>query len=150
MKTGPGVESEGVGAGTQDGGAEDVGGHQVGSGLHALEAEAEQAAERLDHQGLGDAWNALEQRVPLAENGDQHFFDDLRLAGDDAAQFGRAWAISSLVARSCRCAAGCCAGRLQVCVYALRLLLVQFLAHEGLSVLVVSAWYRLISVATCF
>ena len=82
------MEGEGVGAGAQDRGAENVGGHQVGRGLHALKAEAEQAAQRLDHQGLGDAWNALEQRMPLAENGDQHFFDRLRLAGDHAAQFG--------------------------------------------------------------
>ena len=60
------VKCERVGTGTQDRGAEDVGGHQVGSGLHALEAKAEQASQRLDHQGFCDAWNTLEQRVPLA------------------------------------------------------------------------------------
>ena len=83
---GAGVEGEGVRAGAEDGGAENVGGHQVGRGLHALEAEAEQAAEGFDDERLGDARYAFEQSVALAEHGDQDFFDDLRLAGDDAAQ----------------------------------------------------------------
>ena len=84
---GTGVKGERVGTGTKNRGAEDVGGHQVGSGLHALKAEPEQTAERLHHQRLGDAGNALKQRVALAQDGNQHLFDGLRLPGDHAAQF---------------------------------------------------------------
>ena len=73
-------------AGAQDGGAENVGGHQVGRGLHALEAEAEQTAEGLDDQRLGDAGHAFKQRMALAEHGDQHFFNGPLLAGDHAAE----------------------------------------------------------------
>ena len=73
-----GVEGEGVRAGAKNRGAENVGGHQVRRGLHALKAEAEQPAERFHHQRLGDARHALEQRVALAQHGDQHLFDRLR------------------------------------------------------------------------
>ena len=82
------VEGEGVGAGPQNGGAEDVGRHEVGSGLHALKAEAKQTTERFHHQRLGNARYTFKQRVALAQDGDQHFFDGLRLPGDHAAQLG--------------------------------------------------------------
>ena len=61
------MESERIGAGPQNCGAEDVGGHQVGSGLHALETESEQPAEGLDHQGLCNTRHTFKQRVPLAQ-----------------------------------------------------------------------------------
>ena len=86
MKTGPAWKVNVVGAGAQDGGAENVGGHQVRRGLHALEAEAEQPAEGLDDERLGDAGHAFKQRVALAEHGDQDFFDGLCLAGNHAAE----------------------------------------------------------------
>ena len=108
-------------------GAQDVGRHQVGRGLHALEAEAQQLAERFDDQRLGDAGHALEQRVALAEDGDQNLFDDRGLAGDDAAQLLRAWAISWLVARR-----AVAASRLKVCRSGVWPG-VDFLVHEALS-----------------
>jgi hypothetical protein len=86
VKTGAGVEAEVLRTRAQNGGAQNVGRHQVGRGLHALEAEAEQPAQSLDDQRLGDARHAFQQRVALAENGDQHLFDHPLLAGDHAAQ----------------------------------------------------------------
>jgi hypothetical protein len=83
-----GVEGKGLRAGTQEGGAQNVGGHEVGRGLDALEAEAQKAAECLDDEGFGDARHALKQSVALAENGEQHLLDHLSLSGDHAAQFG--------------------------------------------------------------
>ena len=88
VKTGPAWKAKSSGTGAQNRGAENVGRHQVGRSLHALKAEAEQTAQSLDDQRLGDAGNAFEQRVALAEYGDQDLFDHLILAGDDAAQLG--------------------------------------------------------------
>ena len=89
VKTGPAWKAEArPSTGAQNGGAQNVGGHQVGRGLHALEAEAEQPAQRLHHQRLGDAGHAFQQRMALAEHGDQHLFDGLVLAGDHPAQLG--------------------------------------------------------------
>ena len=82
------VKTEFVGALQQDCGTEDVGGHQVGRGLDAMEAEAEQAGERFDDEGLGDARDAFEEDVALDEECHEGFVDDAGLAGDDAAQLG--------------------------------------------------------------
>ena len=82
----PLVEAEILGIGgcaeAKDGGAQNVGRHQVGGSLHALEAQAEQPAQSLDDQRLGNARHAFQQRMALAENGDQHLFDHPCLAGD--------------------------------------------------------------------
>ncbi len=82
------MEAERIGARAQDRGAENIGRHQVGSGLDALEAEAEKPPESLHDERLGDARNAFEQRVALAEDSDQHFFDYCALARDHPAQLG--------------------------------------------------------------
>ena len=75
-----------VGAGTKDRGAENVGGHQVRRALHALEAEAKQAADRFDDERLGDAGHAFKQCVALRQHGHQHFADHFALSGDHAPQ----------------------------------------------------------------
>ena len=80
------MEAETVGAGAQDRGAQNVGRHQVGRGLHALKAEAQQTAQGFHDQRLGDARHPLQQRMALAEHGHQNFLDGLALAGDHPAQ----------------------------------------------------------------
>ena len=79
------MEAEALRAGAQNGGAQNVGRHQVGRGLNALEAETEQTAQRFHHQRLGRARHAFQQRMALAEYGDQNFLDHLALPGDHAA-----------------------------------------------------------------
>ena len=69
-------------------GARDVGGHQVGRELDALEAQVEHARKRADEQRLGQARHADQQHVAAAEDGDQHLFDHLLLADDDARDLG--------------------------------------------------------------
>ena len=81
-----GMKAEGFRARTEDGGAENVGRHEVGGGLHALEAEAEQPSKSLHDQRLGDARHAFKQRMALAQDGDQHLFDRLFLAGNHPPQ----------------------------------------------------------------
>src|SRR5260370_37503814 len=117
------MESEHVGTGPENCSAEDVGRHQVRRCLDTLESEAKQAAQGLDHQCLGDARYTFEQRMALAQHGDQHLFDSLGLPGYHAAQLG-ACVRDEL--------AGCLELplALDVCVF------FQFLAHEGLSFLV--------------
>ncbi len=72
----------------EDGGAEDVGGHQIWRGLDAMKLKAEEAAEGFDDEGFGDAGYAFEEDVALAEQGDESFVDDVGLAGDDAGELG--------------------------------------------------------------
>lgn len=83
-----GVEGELTGALDEDGGAEDVSRHEIRGGLDALEAEAEDSAEGLDQEGFGDAGDAFEEDMALAENRDEGFIDDTGLAGDDLAELG--------------------------------------------------------------
>ena len=75
-----------IGARLEDRGAENIGGHQVGRALHALEAESEQPSHRFHDQRLGNAGHAFEQRVALREHGHEHFADYLVLAGNYASQ----------------------------------------------------------------
>ena len=85
-------EAEGAAAGGlvffDDLGAGDVGGHQVGRELDAVEAEAERAREGGDEQRLGQSRHADEQRMALAEQGDEKLLDDGFLADDDLAELG--------------------------------------------------------------
>ena len=73
----------GVGGGLEDLGADDVGWHEVRGELDALELEAEDFSERRDEEGLGQPWNAGDEAVALAEDRDEHFFDNVLLAYDD-------------------------------------------------------------------
>ena len=70
----------------QDHGAGDVGRHQVGRELDALEGDVEDLADGADHERLGQAGHADEQAVAAREDGGQDLLDDLGLADDDAAQ----------------------------------------------------------------
>ena len=79
----PLVEREGARRHVEDVGADDVGRHQVGRALHALELQAHDARERPDRQRLGEAGNALEQRVTAADDREQQQIDHLGLPDDD-------------------------------------------------------------------
>ena len=65
--------------------ADDVGGHQVGRELDALGVEAQDFAQRLHQQRLGEARHADQQGVAAAQQGDQRVLDHLLLAEDDGA-----------------------------------------------------------------
>ena len=67
-------------------GAGDVGRHQVGRELNALEAEIEDLGERLDEQRLRQPGHAGQQAVAAGEERDQHLLDDLVLTDDDLAE----------------------------------------------------------------
>jgi hypothetical protein len=85
-KTGPERKTEAAlarGALLENLGAENVGGHEVGRELDAPRVETEHNAHGLDELGLGQAWNAKEQRMAAGEDGHERLFDDLVLAEDD-------------------------------------------------------------------
>ena len=63
-------------------GAEDVGGHQVGRELDAVELEVDCLRQLLDQQRLGEAGHAAQQAVAAGEEGDQDLADDALLADD--------------------------------------------------------------------
>ena len=79
-----------------DFGAGDVGGHQVGRELDAVEAQAERLGQRGDQQRLGQSRHADQQAWPSAEERDEQFFDDRFLADDDFAQLGAHIVIGAL------------------------------------------------------
>ena len=72
----------------EDLGAGDVGRHQIGRELDALEVEIEDVGERLDEQRLRQAGHAGDQAVAAGEERDQHLLDDLVLSDDDLAELG--------------------------------------------------------------
>jgi hypothetical protein len=66
-------------------GADQIAGQQVGRELDAAEAGAERLGQRIDHHRLGDAGNAFQQHVTVAQQRDQHLFQRLTLADDHPA-----------------------------------------------------------------
>ena len=66
-------------------GAGDVGRHQVGRELDALEGQVERLGQRADHERLGQPGHADEQGVAAAEDGHQQLIEHLLLADDDLA-----------------------------------------------------------------
>jgi hypothetical protein len=64
--------------------AHEVGWHEVGSELDAVEGSAENAGGGLDGQRLGEAGNALDQQVSAGEQAGQDPLQHLVLAGDHA------------------------------------------------------------------
>ena len=66
-------------------GAGDVGRHQVGRELDALERQVEDLRDGLDQQRLGESGHAGDQAVPAGEERDEHLIDDLVLPDDDLA-----------------------------------------------------------------
>ena len=77
-----------VGSFLEDLGAGDVGGHQVGGELDALELEVKDLGDGFDEQGFGEAGSAGDQAVAAGEEGDEDLLDDGFLADDDLGEFG--------------------------------------------------------------
>ena len=67
-------------------GAEDVGRHQVGRELDAVEPQVDRLGELLDEQRLGQPGHAAQQAVPAGEKRDQDLADDALLADDRLAE----------------------------------------------------------------
>jgi hypothetical protein len=78
-KTGPAVLVQDLGAG-------DVGRHQIGRELNPLEAEIQDAGERLDEQRLGKAGHARDQAVAAGEERDEDLIHHLVLSDDHLPQ----------------------------------------------------------------
>ena len=64
-------------------GAGDVGRHQVGRELDAVELQRQRIGQRADHQRLGQARHADQQAVAAGEDRDQQLLDHVALADDD-------------------------------------------------------------------
>ncbi len=82
------MQSERAGGHLENVGAHDVGGHEIGRALHALEAEAANARQRFNGERLGQAWHAFHQGVAAAEEDEQELVYELGLADDDLCEFG--------------------------------------------------------------
>ena len=70
--------------GAVDARADEVGRHQVGGELDAVEGAAEHVGERLDGEGLGEAGDALDEQVPAREQPDEHALEHGLLPDDHA------------------------------------------------------------------
>ena len=70
--------------GLPDAGADEVGGHEVGRELDAVEGAAEHVGERPHGQRLGEPGHALEQHVTAGQQRDEHALEHRVLADDDA------------------------------------------------------------------
>ncbi len=83
---GPAHEPEAALAGGEilfdDLGAGDVGRHEVGRELNAIEREIERLGDGLDHERLGESRHADEQRVSARENRRENPVQHIRLAHD--------------------------------------------------------------------
>ncbi len=71
-----------------DVGADDVGGHQVGRELDAVEVQVDRVGERPHQQRLAQARHAFQQRMAADEQAGQDAVDDLVVADDDLADLG--------------------------------------------------------------
>jgi hypothetical protein len=67
-------------------GAGNVGRHQVGRELDALEIQVEDLRQRFHQQRLGESRHAGDQAMAAAEQRHQHLVDDLVLPDNDLAQ----------------------------------------------------------------
>ncbi len=68
-------------------GADDVARHEVGRELHALELEIEHLRDGADHERLGHAGQADEQRVAVGQDAHEDLIEHVDLADDDFADF---------------------------------------------------------------
>ena len=64
-------------------GADDVGGHQVGRELDAVEGAVEDVRDRAHQHRLAEAGHAFQQRVRVGHEADEHLPNELVLAHDD-------------------------------------------------------------------
>ena len=84
----PGLKLEraaAVGRFHHDVGADDVGRHQVGRELNAVEVKVERIGQRADEQRLAQAGHAFEQGMAADEQAGQDAVDDLVVADDHLA-----------------------------------------------------------------
>ena len=65
---------------------EDVGRHQIGRELDAVEPQVDRLGQLLDQQRLGETGHAAQQAVPAGEKRDQDFADDPLLPDDGLGQ----------------------------------------------------------------
>ena len=72
----------------QDVRADDVGRHQVGRELDAVEGAVEHVGDRPHEHRLAQAGHAFEQRVAVGDEADQRLPDELVLADDDCLDLG--------------------------------------------------------------
>src|SRR5262249_59619554 len=72
----------------------DVGGHQIGRELNALERQVQNLRHRAHEQRLGETGDADEQTMASAEESHHQLLDDLFLADDDTADLLRHLLIS--------------------------------------------------------
>ena len=73
--------------GLEDVRADQVGGHQVGRELDALEADVQARGQRAGEERLGQAGHAFEDDMAAGEQRDERFFDQRFLADDDFFDF---------------------------------------------------------------
>jgi hypothetical protein len=69
-------------------GAGDVGRHEVGGELNALEGEVQDLRDGLDEQRLRQPGHPRDQAMAAREERHQHLVDDFVLSDDDLADFG--------------------------------------------------------------
>ena len=69
-----------------DGGPDDVGGHEVGGELNARSGQRKGSGQTSDQQGLAQARHPLEKHVPLAQKGNKGEVHHRFLAHDGPAQ----------------------------------------------------------------
>ena len=84
MKTGPSSVSNAARVRAVDARADEVGRHEIGRELDALEGAAEHARGGADREGLRQARHALDQQVPAGEQAHEHALEHLVLPGDHA------------------------------------------------------------------
>ena len=65
--------------------AENVGGHQIGRELDAVERQFQHLAQRPHEQRLAQTRHALQQHMPAREDGDERAIHDVRVPDDDLA-----------------------------------------------------------------
>jgi hypothetical protein len=86
VEQGAGQELEGARILAPDGGAGEVGRHQVGRALHAGEGAVEPVRQTLDRAGLGETRSALDQQMAAGQKPDQQALDQLVGADQPMAQ----------------------------------------------------------------
>jgi len=69
-------------------GAEDVGGHQIWSALHALEFQLKDMRQGLYCKSLGQARDAFDQRMPAHQHYQQKLIERFALADNGLAKLG--------------------------------------------------------------
>ena len=80
------LEGELASARIEDVNAGDVGGHQIGGALHALEVAVQHLGQRLAEQRLANAGRSLQQHMAAADQGDANLMDGIESAEQNAAQ----------------------------------------------------------------